>query len=152
MRKLRPCVKKLPSWEPSHVVQTSGHWPFYSPAKAQAPCYGFHLVTVHGGKIGQAVHSTCGDTSVCAEECPGRPCVVGQGLCPEQGHPPRVNETQNLAPTLPSQVCALVQGCVCLEKMCLFLILTQVLQGLAGLPGRRTCLQGKGLEQSPEMS
>lgn len=64
-------------------------------------------------------------------------CALHKGIHPE------VNETRNLAPTLPSQLCALGQGCVCLEKMCLFLILTQVLQGLAGIPGRRTCLQGK---------
>ena len=40
-------------------------------------------------------------------------CALHKGIHPE------VNETQNLAPTLPSQVCALVQGCVSLKK-CVF--------------------------------
>ena len=51
--------------------------------------------------------------SVRAAMCGWAGCALHKGIHPE------VNETQNLAPTLPSQVFALVQGCVSLKK-CVF--------------------------------
>lgn len=141
MRKLRPCVRKLLAGDhpsslglrPLAILLT---------CQGSSPLPWPHLVTAHGGKAGQAVHGTRGAHTRVQEEYQGSHMwLVRHAL--HKGVHSEVNETQDLAPTLPSQLCALVQGCVCLEKMCLLLILTHAVQGLAGLPGRRTCLQGK---------
>lgn len=142
MRKLRPCVRKLLAGDhPASLGLRPLAILLACQGSSPLPWPPFGHSAQWQDRSGCARH-TWGRTPVCkrtvrAATCGWSGCALHKGVRPE------AKETRNLAPTLPSQLCALVQGCVCLEKMCLFLILTQALQGLAGLPGRRTCLQGK---------